>query len=1025
MFGKYGIEDYKSLMEQRDSGVLEKMGGVKGIMEELKTDSEKGICDLSTLDKRKEELGKNVLPDPPTKSFLRLFLEALSDLMLIILMVSAVISLILVLVFPGDDELGWIDSVSILVAVLIVSLVQAITNWRQQRAFTNINRMKNDNLTPVVRNGERIKINATEIVCGDVLYLDNGNKVSADGIFISGRDLKLNESAVTGEVLPVSITEENPFCCCGCTIENGDGYMVVVAVGPNTQTGLVFAHMAKQDEEHEKTPLEEKLNYLAKLITYIGMAGALLTFIVLLIQWAIDISKIKWEWNLLADLVQHFIVAVTIFVCAVPEGLPLAVTISLSYSMSRMMEDNNFVRHLNACETMGGASNICSDKTGTLTTNKMTVTQFYTGLKDYDQNTLPEMPENLKKIFGIGISVNTKGSVKTDSNGILVYDGKSTECALCLYVERMGFDYIQERKNYPSIELYDFDSDRKRMTTIIKNPNNENEALINCKGAPDVVMNFCTKYIDENWEVQPLTEEVKQKINDQLLAYSKKMLRSLLITYRIGGDYSTAEAAESDLIIIGISAISDPLRPEVPQAIQDCHTAGVIVRMVTGDNIETAKAIAKECGILTEDGICMTGNEFRKTPKLQLLEKLPKLQVLARSMPMDKFRLVRILKEVGEVVAVTGDGTNDALALKTAHVGLSMGLCGTEIAKEASDICILDDNFKSIMMAILWGRCVFDNVRRFLQFQLTVNVSALVISFLGSCVWRESPLKPIQLLWVNLIMDTFGALALATERPRSYLLYRPPYGRKVQLLNGILLLNIGGQAVYQIVILLIILLAGDEIWTDLVQHSTQHYTLLFNSFVFCQIFNLLNSRIVAKAQKFFDGIFSNILFIIIFIGISGVQAIIVEFGGHVFQTAHLTWIHWLSALAFGFGSLLIGAILRLIPMKELSYEEVENQRYQMYESLKETLRGLTEDEQWAIEAEQAEKEKEEAEKKDKEENSKSDTKTRKSKSVKSEKNRSVDRSESGSSEKNKEKPKSKKTSRDKKKGKNDEPKPDL
>ncbi|OHT09384.1 Calcium-transporting ATPase 4, plasma membrane-type [Tritrichomonas foetus] len=977
MFGKYGIEDYKSLMEQRDSAVLKEMGGVENIIKELKTDSEKGICDLSTISQRKTELGANVLPDPPTKSFFRLFIEALGDLMLIILMVSAIISLILVLCFPGEDKLGWIDSVSILVAVLIVSLVQAITNWRQQRAFTNINRMKNDNLTPVVRNGERIKINATEIVVGDILYLDNGNKVAADGLFISGRDLKLNESAVTGEVLPVSISDENPFCCSGCTVENGDAYMVVIAVGPHTQTGLVFAHMAQQDADHEKTPLEEKLDYLAKIITYVGMVGALLTFIVLLVQWAIDIAKVKWEWRMLSGLVQHFIVAVTIFVCAVPEGLPLAVTISLSYSMSRMMEDNNFVRHLNACETMGGASNICSDKTGTLTTNKMTVTQFYTGLKDYDQNTLPEMPEELKKIFGIGISVNTKGSVKTDDKGILVYDGKSTECALCLYVERMGFDYIQERKNHPSIELFDFDSDRKRMTTVIDSPVNPNEKLVNCKGAPDVVLNFCTKYIDANWQVQPLNEDVKQQINDQLLAYSKKMLRSLLITYRVGGEYSTAEAAESDLIIIGIAAISDPLRPEVPKAIEDCHTAGVIVRMVTGDNIETAKAIAKECGILTADGICMTGNEFRKTPKLELLEKLPKLQVLARSMPMDKFRLVRILKEVGEVVAVTGDGTNDALALKTAHVGLSMGLCGTEIAKEASDICILDDNFKSIMMAILWGRCVFDNVRRFLQFQLTVNVSALVISFLGSCVWKESPLKPIQLLWVNLIMDTFGALALATERPREYLLHRPPYGRQVQLLNGILMTNIAGQAVYQIIVLLIILMAGDNIWKDLIQHSTQHYTLLFNSFVFCQIFNLLNSRIVAKAQKFFDGIFSNILFIIIFIGISAVQAILVEFGGKVFQTAHLTWIHWLSSLAFGIGSLLIGFFLRLIPIKELSYEAVENQRYQMYENLKETLRGLTEDEQWAQEAEQAEKERDEAEGK----NEKSDSDATKQKGI--------------------------------------------
>ncbi|OHT14867.1 Calcium-transporting ATPase PAT1 [Tritrichomonas foetus] len=937
------------------------MGGVDGILKELKVDKINGITDNS-FEERKTNFGPNVLPDPPTKSFIRLFFEAMSDLMLIILMISAVVSLALVLAFPGDEKLGWVDSVSILVAVIFVSLVQAITNYRQQKAFTNINRMKNDNLTPVVRNGERIKINSTEIVVGDILYLDNGNKVSADGIFISGRELKLNESAVTGEVLPVQISNDNPFCCAGCTVENGDGYMVVVAVGSNTQTGLVFAHMAEQAGEEEKSPLEEKLDYLAKLITYVGMAGALLTFIVLLVQWAIDISKVKWEWTYASVLVQHFMVAVTIFVCAVPEGLPLAVTISLSYSMSQMMEDNNFVRHLNACETMGGASNICSDKTGTLTTNKMTVTQFYYGMKDFNRDEIPTMPEDVKKLFGVGISVNTKGSVSTDENGILLYDGKSTECALCLYVEKMGFDYMKIRSECPSIELYDFDSNRKRMTTIIKSPLDEKDTLISCKGAPDVVFSFCTHYIDINGQVQPISSEFKTAFDNQLLEYSHKMLRSLLITYRLNGNYDTAEAAESNLVIIGIAAISDPLRPEVPKAIQDCRTAGVIVRMVTGDNIETAKAIAKECGILTEEGICMTGNEFRKTPKLELLEKLPKLQVLARSMPMDKFRLVRILKEVGEVVAVTGDGTNDALALKTAHVGLSMGLCGTEIAKEASDICILDDNFKSILMAILWGRCIFDNVSRFLQFQLTVNVSALVISFLGSCVWKESPLKPIQLLWVNLIMDTFGALALATERPREYLLYRPPYGKKVQLLNNTLMTNIAGQGCYQIVILLVVLIAGDNIFkNEIIQHSIQHYSLLFNTFVFCQVFNLLNSRIVAKSQKFFDGIFSNVLFIVIFLGISLVQAIIIEFGGKVFETAHLKWSHWLFSLACGIFSLFIGFLLRLIPLKDLTYEEVENQREQMYEKLKETLRGLTEDEQWEQEAKEAEKEKNEAE----------------------------------------------------------------
>jgi Ca2+-transporting ATPase len=582
------------------------------------------------------------------------------------------------------------------------------------------------------------------------------------------------------------------------------------------------------------------------------------------------------------------------------------------------------------------------------------------------------MPAELKEIFGVGLAVNTKGKVTTHDQGVLVYDGKSTECALCLYVESMGYKYEELRQTHPTKDLFDFDSDRKRMTTIIPGLTNPDEFLVCSKGAPDVMVNFCTRYIGADHEVHAIDQAFSDQLNAQLATYASKMLRSLLIAYRLGGDISSPETAEQELIIIGIAAISDPIRPEVPDAIKACRHAGVIVRMVTGDNIDTARAIATECGILSDDGVCMTGNTFRSLPKLDLLQQLPKLQVLARSTPMDKFRLVRLLKEVGEVVAVTGDGTNDAIALKTANVGLSMGLCGTDIAKEASDICILDDNFKSIMMAMMWGRCVFDNVRRFLQFQLTVNVAAVLIAFLGSCIFQESPLRPIQLLWVNLIMDSLGALALATEKPRPYLLDRPPYGRRVQLLSGVLLVNILGQAIYQVIVLVVVLVAGQYIWNDVVveipggdDDKEVLYTLIFNMFVFCQIFNLPNSRIVAKSQRFFDGILSNYLFIIIFIAVAAVQAIIVEFGDFVFHTTHLTWVHWLSTLLIGAVCWGLGAILRIIPVKEISHEDVEFERAEMYEAIMEPLRGMSAEEQWARENEEAAAAAEENMKKDK------------------------------------------------------------
>ena len=953
---KLTTESLVSLMEIKTLEALNEHGGVQGLLQELQTDSEKGITDLSSIPLRREKFGANTLPDPPTKTFFALFFNALKEPMLIILMISSIVALALSLAFPDPkDSHAWIDSVSILVAVLLVSLAQALTDLKQQTAFTAINKMKNDNPITVVRDSKRIKISGPEVVVGDILYLDVGNKIIGDGLYLSGRKLVVNESATTGESRPINIDETKPFLTGGSTVEQGDCLFLVLAVGVHTQTGAIFGDLAKKNEDDEKTPLEVKLSILAAQITWVGVAGSLLTFFVLLVKWILDVSKVAWDFKYLNVLVRHFIQAVTIFVCAVPEGLPLAVTISLSYSMSRMMEDNNFVRKLKSCETMGGASNICSDKTGTLTTNKMTVTQFYYGGKDYNARETPEMPKEVRDIFGIGVSVNSKGKVSKDEKGLLVYDGKSTECALVLFVEGMGYAYEKIRKDYPSLEIFDFDSDRKRMSTVINYPQNSSDVLINVKGAPEVVIQMCTKFVAEDGSIQPITPEFREQLNTQLLNYSKQMLRGLLMAYRIGGDYSNPTVAESDLVMIGVAALEDPLRDEVPDAIKQCHTAGVTVRMVTGDNIETAKAIASRCGILTEEGICLSGNEFRKMPETDLIQILPKLQVLARSTPRDKFRLVRILKQCGEVVAVTGDGTNDALALNTADVGLSMGMTGTEIAKEASDIVILDDNFRSIMRAMMWGRCVFDNVRRFLQFQLTVNVSALIISFLGAIIFETSPLKPVQLLWVNLIMDSFGALALATEKPRDYLLHRPPYGRTIHLLNNYLLINIVGQSIYQIALLLTVLLGGQEIWPDLLNSKERHYTMVFNAFVYCQIFNLLNSRVVTKQQGFFDGILSNGLFIIIFLGIFIVQYFIVEFGGEVFDTVPLTINNWISCIIIGFFSLIVGAFLRALPVTEVSYESVEAERKLKYEAVLESLRGLTEDEMWRREAEENER----------------------------------------------------------------------
>uniref|UniRef100_A0A6I8RIS7 Calcium-transporting ATPase n=1 Tax=Xenopus tropicalis TaxID=8364 RepID=A0A6I8RIS7_XENTR len=708
----------------------------------------------------------------------------------------------------------------------------------------------------------------------------------------------------------------------------------------------------------EKSVLQGKLTKLAVQIGKAGLVMSAITVIILVLYFVIQTFVVDgkvWLTECTPVYVQYFvkffIIGVTVLVVAVPEGLPLAVTISLAYSVKKMMKDNNLVRHLDACETMGNATAICSDKTGTLTTNRMTVVQSNIG--DIHNKDKPDPSSINHKILDLlvnAIAINCAYTTKIlppEKEGALPQQvGNKTECALLGFVLDMQRDYQLVRDQIPEetlYKVYTFNSVRKSMSTIIRLPNGG--FRLYSKGASEIVLKKCSNILNSAGDLRAFRardrEEMVKKVIEPMACDG---LRTICIAYRdFPGvpepEWENENEIVCDLTCIGVVGIEDPVRPEVPEAIRKCQRAGITVRMVTGDNINTARAIAAKCGIIQpgEDFLCLEGKEFNRRIRnekgeieQERLDKIwPKLRVLARSSPTDKHTLVKgiIDSTIGEqrqVVAVTGDGTNDGPALKKADVGFAMGLAGTDVAKEASDIILTDDNFSSIVKAVMWGRNVYDSISKFLQFQLTVNVVAVIVAFTGACITQDSPLKAVQMLWVNLIMDTFASLALATEPPTESLLLRKPYGRNKPLISRTMMKNILGHAVYQLIIIFTLLFAG-EIFFDIDSgrnaplHAppSEHYTIIFNTFVMMQLFNEINARKIHGERNVFDGIFSNPIFCSIVLGTFGVQILIVQFGGKPFSCAPLNAQQWLWCLFVGVGELVWGQVIAAVPTSQL------------------------------------------------------------------------------------------------------------
>ncbi|XP_061470221.1 plasma membrane calcium-transporting ATPase 3 isoform X14 [Rhineura floridana] len=957
------LAELRSLMELRGAEALQKVQetytDVNGLCRRLKTSPTEGLSDnTADLEKRRQIYGQNFIPPKKPKTFLQLVWEALQDVTLIILEIAAIISLGLSFYAPpgeeseacgnvsagaedeGEAEAGWIEGAAILLSVICVVLVTAFNDWSKEKQFRGLqSRIEQEQKFTVIRNGQQVQIPVAELVVGDIAQIKYGDLLPADGVLIQGNDLKIDESSLTGESDHVrKSVDKDPMLLSGTHVMEGSGRMVITAVGVNSQTGIIFTLLGAGGEEEEKkdkkgkkdrnkqqdgavennqnkakkqdgavamemqplksaeggemeerekkkasVPKKEKSvlqGKLTKLAVQIGKAGLVMsaiTVIILVLYFVIETFVIDgktWLAECTPVYVQYFvkffIIGVTVLVVAVPEGLPLAVTISLAYSVKPPEKEGGLPRQV----------------------------------------------------------------------------GNKTECALLGFVLDLRRDYQPVREQIPEEKLYKvytFNSVRKSMSTVTCMPDGGYRLF--SKGASEIVLKKCTNILNSNGELRSFRprdrDEMVKKVIEPMACDG---LRTICIAYR---DFPAGKEPEwdnendivIDLTCIAVVGIEDPVRPEVPEAIRKCQRAGITVRMVTGDNINTARAIAAKCGIIQpgEDFLCLEGKEFNRRIRnekgeieQERLDKIwPKLRVLARSSPTDKHTLVKgiIDSTIGDqrqVVAVTGDGTNDGPALKKADVGFAMGIAGTDVAKEASDIILTDDNFSSIVKAVMWGRNVYDSISKFLQFQLTVNVVAVIVAFTGACITQDSPLKAVQMLWVNLIMDTFASLALATEPPTEALLLRKPYGRNKPLISRTMMKNILGHAVYQLIIIFTLLFVG-EIFFDIDSgrnaplHSppSEHYTIIFNTFVMMQLFNEINARKIHGERNVFDGIFGNPIFCTIVLGTFGIQIMIVQFGGKPFSCSPLNSQQWLWCLFVGFGELVWGQVIATIPTSQL------------------------------------------------------------------------------------------------------------
>ncbi|KAL6945499.1 hypothetical protein ACO0QE_002959 [Hanseniaspora vineae] len=1049
---------------------------------------------LSELEKQRQKVyGINKLPEKQSKTLWQLLWEGLQDRTMIILSAAAIVSLALGLYEtfgqpPEYDNEGkvipkvdWVEGVAILIAILVVISVGAANDYQKEQQFKKLNSKKQDRSITVIRNnGETHVVSIYEVMVGDIISLQTGEVVPADCILVSG-ECECDESALTGESDTIEkyplkkcldhfnndINDQSlditnmgtekildPMLISGSKLLSGLGTAVVTAVGVNSVHGKT---MQALKVDSEVTPLQKRLGKLADNISLFGCLASLVLFIVLFIRFCINISPHHIYHNLPSSekgskFMNIFIVSIALIAVAIPEGLPLAVTLALAFSTTRMSKDGNLVRVLSSCETMGSATCICSDKTGTLTENRMTVVKGFINGKEFDDNhdnavdysddeddeqerATTAVNSQRKKKIQTSISIKKtwskdlindllanivlnstafenkdkdnensstgnqsenpfdhhlkhKKKHKTRTSSEVVenmvnlnpepYLGSKTETALLKFADKtLDKKLLQTYRSTPEeteldvqevVETIPFESSRKWSGIVVKLKSQRDIYRLYVKGASEIVLSKCG-FVVVNEDISHIDDSQYKNMSEKILYLANQALRTISLAHK---DYDLSEISDcsswppkflqspenpskcdpdllldpnfdrtnsdnSGMVLDAIVGVQDPLREGVKNSVEQCRRAGVTVRMVTGDNLNTARAIALNASILTEEqyndeNCAMEGPVFRKLSQEQKIEIIPKLRVLARSSPEDKRVLVDNLRKMNEIVAVTGDGTNDAPALKLADVGFSMGIAGTEVAREASDIILMTDNFSAIVSAIKWGRCVAISIKKFVQFQLTVNFTAVILTFVSAVASKSetSVLTAVQLLWVNLIMDTLAALALATDKPDDAILDRHPKGRNAPLISPAMWKMILIQSGVQIIITFVLHFRGEDFFFNgqATAHQQQQISsLTFNAFVWLQFFNLIVTRKFDEADgietvkgrftlsnlNFFSHFFSNYYFIAILLIIGGFQVLIMYVGGAAFSIARQTPGMWATAILCGLGSLLVGVIVRLIP----------------------------------------------------------------------------------------------------------------
>ncbi|KAL5988709.1 Calcium-transporting ATPase 12, plasma membrane-type [Asimina triloba] len=922
-----------TLVKDKDSDALRSLGDVEGVAKALQSDAERGICGgEEDLIHRRLAFGSNTYEKRPAKKFFWFVVEVFKDQVILILLACAALSLAFGIKEKGVKE-GWYDGGSIFIAVFLVVGVTAVSNFRQDRQFRKLSDDSSDIAVEVVRNGRREKISIFNVVVGDVVCLNIGDQIPADGLFLSGHSLQVDESSMTGESEHVNVGRPgNPFLFSGTKVADGYARMLVTSVGVRTTWGEMMSSISR--ELDEETPLQERLNRLTSYIGKIGLSVAAVVLVVMLVRYFTGHTTDKngnrefyagktKTGAILNKVSDIFAAAVTIVVVAIPEGLPLAVTLTLAYSMKRMMVDQAMVRKLSACETMGSATTICTDKTGTLTMNQMKVDKFLVGEEFVEvgaSRAAAAAAANVRELLHQAVGLNTTGSVyRANPASVPEFSGSPTEKAILAWaVLEMGMDMEALKRSWDILHVEAFNSEKKRSGVLVRN-DEQSSVHVQWKGAAEMILAMCSNYYDGNGSVKAMDMRTRTKFQQTIEALAAQSLRCIAFAHKQIEEIdagSDLKLPENGLTLLGMVGLKDPCRPGVRNAVDACRKAGVDVKMITGDNLYTARAIAAECGILRADQdsneAVIEGKEFRSLTIQQRLAIVDKICVMARSSPFDKLLMVQSLKQKGQVVAVTGDGTNDAPALKESDIGLSMGIQGTEVAKESSDIVILDDNFTSVVTVLQWGRCVYSNIQKFIQFQLTVNVAALVINFIAAVSSGDVPLTAVQLLWVNLIMDTLGALALATDRPTKELMDQKPVGRTEPLITNVMWRNLIAQALYQIAVLLILQFKGESI---LGVKKELRNTIIFNTFVLCQVFNEFNARKLEK-KNVFDGILSNKLFVGIVLLTVVLQVVMVEFLKKFANTERLNWEQWGICIGIAAVSWPIGWIVKCIPVSE-------------------------------------------------------------------------------------------------------------